>query len=117
MSQDDAGRISGAASRVGESDTAFSFREEHYEIFYLASWEDDGQERHVQWARQSYQTLERFASQRTYINFLNDEGTARVRSAYGPNYQRLVALKTKYDPENVFHLNQNIKPITDLDKE
>lgn len=108
--------VHGAASRVSASDTAFSFREEHYEVLYGASWEDDGQERHVQWARQSYQTIERFASQRAYINFLSDEGTARVRAAYGPNYERLVALKTKYDPENVFHLNQNIKPDTNLDK-
>jgi hypothetical protein len=105
----------GAASRIGEGETAIAFREEHYEFLLTAGWEDDGQERHVQWARQSHQTIERFASQRTYINFLNDEGTARVRSAYGPNYQRLVALKTKYDPENVFHLNQNIKPNTSLD--
>ncbi len=53
---------------------------------------------------------EPFASQRTYVNFLNDEGAARVRAAYGPNYERLVALKTEYDPDNLFHLNQNIKP-------
>jgi FAD/FMN-containing dehydrogenase len=109
--------VHGAASRVSASDTAFAVREEHYEFFHLASWEDDGQERHVQWARQSYQMLERFMSQRAYVNFLGDEGTARVRAAYGPNYQRLVALKTKYDPENIFHLNQNIKPNTGLDKE
>jgi FAD/FMN-containing dehydrogenase len=109
--------VHGAASRVGASDTAFAVREEHYEFFHLASWEDDGQERHVQWARQSYQMLERFMSQRAYVNFLGDEGTARVRAAYGPNYQRLVALKTKYDPENIFHLNQNIKPNTNLDQE
>ena len=60
--------------------------------------------------------LQRFAIQRTYVNFLNDEGAARVRAAYGPNYQRLVAIKTKYDPENVFHLNQNIKPDPGLNK-
>lgn len=110
-------KFHGAASRIGEGETAFAFREEHYELFFQAGWEDDGQDRHVQWARQSYQTIERFASQRGYVNFLGDEGTARVRAAYGPNYQRLVALKTKYDPENVFHLNQNIKPNTSLDKE
>jgi hypothetical protein len=109
--------VHGAASRVSASDTAFAVREEHYEFFHLASWEDDGQERHVQWARQSYQMLERFMSQRAYVNFLGDEGTARVRAAYGPNYQRLVALKTRYDPENIFHLNQNIKPNTNLDQE
>ena len=108
--------VHGAASRVGASETAFSFREEHYEFYIMAAWEDDGQDRHVQWVRQSYQTLERFTSQRAYVNFLGEDGTARVRAAYGPNYQRLVALKTKYDPENVFHLNQNIKPNTSLDK-
>jgi FAD/FMN-containing dehydrogenase len=102
--------VRGAASRVGVSDTAFAYREEHYEILHIAVWEDDGRERHVQWARESWQMLQRFASQRGYVNFIDDEGTARVRAAYGPNYERLVALKTKYDPDNVFHLNQNIKP-------
>jgi hypothetical protein len=52
-------KFHGAASRVGASETAFSIREDHYEFFLQAGWEDDGQERHVQWARQSYQTLER----------------------------------------------------------
>jgi hypothetical protein len=47
-----------------------------------------------------------------YVNYLGDEGDARVRAAYGPNYERLVALKKKYDPTNFFHLNQNIKPTT-----
>lgn len=102
--------VRGAASRVGVSDTAFAFREEHYEILHIAIWEDDGRERHVQWTRESWQMLQRFASQRAYVNFLDDEGSARVRAAYGPNYERLVALKNKYDPNNVFHLNQNIKP-------
>jgi FAD/FMN-containing dehydrogenase len=45
-----------------------------------------------------------------YVNFLGDDGTARTRAAYGPNYERLVAVKTQYDPDNLFHLNQNIKP-------
>lgn len=71
----------GAASRIGASETAFALREEHYEFFLQAGWEDDGQDRHVQWARQSYQTIERFASQRGYVNFLADEGAARVRAA------------------------------------
>ncbi len=102
--------VHGAAARVGVSNTAFAYRENHYEIIHLAAWEDDGRERHVQWARQSYQALQRFASQRAYVNFMDDEGTARVRAAYGPNYERLVALKNRYDPDNVFHLNQNIRP-------
>jgi len=110
-------QLHGAASRIGEGETAFPLREEHHEFFIQAGWEDDGQERHVQWVGQSYQALQRFASQRAYVNFLGDEGTARVRAAYGPNYQRLIALKTRYDPENIFHLNQNIKPNTNLDQE
>ncbi len=102
--------VHGAATRVGSTETAFPLREPHYEFTFDAAWDDGAQERHVQWARQSHQALQRFASQRAYVNFLGDEGTARVRAAYGPNYERLVALKTKYDPDNVFHLNQNIKP-------
>jgi FAD/FMN-containing dehydrogenase len=100
----------GAASRVGVSETAFPMRDPHYEFMYQAAWQGDGAERHVQWARQTYQALQRFTSQRTYVNFLADEGKGRVRAAYGPNYERLAAIKTKYDPDNLFHLNQNIKP-------
>ncbi len=102
--------VHGAATRVGPTETAFPLREEHYEFTFDAAWEDDGGERHVQWARQSHQMLQRFASDRAYVNLLDDGGAAAVRSAYGPNYERLAALKNKYDPTNVFHLNQNIKP-------
>jgi FAD/FMN-containing dehydrogenase len=109
--------VHGAATRVGESETAFASREEHLEVLHLAAWEAGAAdkplpagEKHVQWMRQSWQALQPFASQRAYVNFLEDEGSARVRAAYGPNYERLVALKTKYDPDNLFHLNQNIKP-------
>jgi FAD binding domain-containing protein/berberine-like enzyme len=108
-------KFHGAASRVGATETAFPLREEHYEFMFQAAWEDDGEERHVQWARQT--SLQRFTTERTYVNFLADEEKGRVRAAYGPNYERLVALKTKYDPENIFHLNQNIKPNTNLDQE
>ncbi len=102
--------VHGAATRVGATETAFPLREEHHEFTLDAAWEDDGRERHVQWARQSHQILQRFASERAYVNFLDDGGIAPVRAAYGPNYERLVALKNKYDPTNLFHLNQNIKP-------
>jgi FAD/FMN-containing dehydrogenase len=106
------GPVHGAATRVGSTETAFPLREEHHEFTLDASWEDDGRERHVQWARQSHQILQRYASERAYVNFLDDGGAAPVRAAYGPNYERLVALKNKYDPDNLFHLNQNIKPST-----
>src|SRR5512141_3243752 len=64
--------VHGAASRVGASDTAFAVREEHYEFIFMAAWQDDSQERHKQWMRQSYQMLERFMSQRASVNFLGD---------------------------------------------
>ena len=53
-----------------------------------------------------------FSTGGVYVNNLGDEGEDRVRAAYGSNYDRLVALKTKYDPTNFFRLNQNIKPTT-----
>ncbi len=102
--------VHGAASRIDAAETAFAFREEHHEILYVAGWEGEAAEKHVQWMRRGWQSLQPFASQKSYVNFMDDEGTARVRVAYGPNYERLVALKNKYDPDNVFHLNQNIKP-------
>ena len=111
--------VHGAATRVGESETAFAYRQAHLEVLHLAGWEPEAadprrlrRDQHVQWARQSWQALQPLAGQRAYVNFIADEGTARVRAAYGPNYARLVALKTKYDPDNLFHLNQNIKPET-----
>ncbi len=52
-----------------------------------------------------------FSSGAVYVNNLGDEGEGRVRAAYGSNYQRLVTLKKKYDPTNVFRLNQNIRPV------
>lgn len=107
--------LHGAAIRVGPTETAFPLREEHHEFTLDAAWEDDGRERHVQWVRQSHQRLQRFAGERAYVNLLDDGGTAAVRAAYGPNYDRLAAVKTKYDPTNLFHLNQNIKPNTGLD--
>jgi Berberine and berberine like len=57
-----------------------------------------------------WSALEPFASSGVYVNFLGDEGEGRVRASYGVNYERLVALKNRYDPTNFFALNQNIKP-------
>lgn len=54
--------------------------------------------------------MEPFATGGVYVNFLGNEGEARVRAAYGPNYERLVEVKRRYDPENVFDMNQNIVP-------
>jgi hypothetical protein len=79
--------VHGAATRVGESETAFAYRQAHLEVLHLAAWEPEaadqqppGRDQHMQWARQSWQALQPLAGQRAYVNFLADEGTARVRA-------------------------------------
>ena len=65
----------------------------------------------IDWrARRCYQTTEPFLKPGAYVNYLGDECESRVMAAYGANYERLAALKKKYDPTNFFRLNQNIKP-------
>ena len=66
---------------------------------------------HIQWTRNFWNAVEPFATGQVYVNHLDaEEGTTRIRAAYGRNYDRLVALKNRYDPTNLFRLNQNIKP-------
>lgn len=68
-------------------------------------------ERNIRWTRQSWEALAPFMSSGVYVNELGDEGEKRVKAAYGvTTYERLVALKNKYDPTNFFRLNQNIPP-------
>ena len=79
---------------------------------YVGIWKDPLEsDRNVNWVRGAWQAIRPFASGAVYINFLGDEGDERVRAAYGAEkYARLVELKKKYDPSNLFHLNQNIHP-------
>jgi hypothetical protein len=105
--------VHGAACRVDPTETAFAIREESYVVSALAGWkrdEGDQGEQHVTWVHAVWEELQQFASSGVYCNFLGEEGLERVRAAYGVNYERLVALKNKYDPTNFFRLNQNIKP-------
>ncbi|HEY6407057.1 MAG TPA: FAD-dependent oxidoreductase [Ktedonobacteraceae bacterium] len=102
--------VHGAASRVSPSETAFALREESYVISIIAAWEDDQSDLHQEWTRASWTAMQPFSSERVYVNFLDDEREGRVQTAYGVNYDRLVALKNTYDPTNFFSLNQNIRP-------
>jgi FAD/FMN-containing dehydrogenase len=106
-------QLGGALSRVGEQETAFTQRAAGHNVNINAVWKEDDPEpdRHVEWARRFHTALEPFACDRVYVNFLGAEGSSRVRDAYGKaNYDRLVALKEKWDPSNFFRHNQNIAP-------
>ncbi|HEU0114320.1 MAG TPA: FAD-binding oxidoreductase [Thermomicrobiales bacterium] len=105
--------LGGAVGRVGEEATAYSHRDMGFNVNINAAWtpDDSAGERHIGWAKDSWEELRPFAPGAVYLNFLGDEGQERVKAAYGAEkYQRLADLKRKYDPTNCFRLNQNIEP-------
>jgi FAD/FMN-containing dehydrogenase len=76
-----------------------------------ARWDESAHdEACIGWARAFFQASAPYASAGAYVNFMTEEEGDRVAAAYGSNYDRLVQIKKRYDPENVFHMNQNIKP-------
>ena len=104
-------QLHGAASRIRATETAFPHRYDHYNCGAVAAWDDPAEtEKCIRWARQCWEAMQPFYEHSVYVNDLGEEGEQRVREAYAPNYERLVALKNKYDPTNFFRLNQNIKP-------
>ena len=105
--------IHGAATRVGVGETAFPHRREGYNFLVVSEWLNPGDNaRNIAWARESYDAMRPCFTSGRYVNYLgDDDGEDAVAAAYGPNYQRLRTLKTKYDPTNLFHLNQNIRPV------
>jgi len=103
--------LQGAVSRVGENETAFSHRDSLCVINIVSKWTDaSASGKNVRWTRDFADRLGSYSSG-AYVNFMGEEGQDRVRVAYNPEtYKRLVDLKNKFDPENFFSLNQNIKP-------
>lgn len=103
--------MEGAPSRVPENATAYAHRKTPFVLNIHTRWRDaSDDERCLAWARDFHRATESFA-QGVYVNFLSDEGEDRVRAAYTPEvWERLVQLKKKYDPSNLFRMNQNIKP-------
>jgi FAD/FMN-containing dehydrogenase len=101
----------GAAARVHPQATAFAHRHAQFALLLLATWSDPVEsQKHLRWARESWEAMQPFSAGRVYVNYLGEEGEERVREAYGSHYDRLVALKNTYDPTNFFRLNQNITP-------
>jgi FAD/FMN-containing dehydrogenase len=104
----------GAISDMGEDETALGRRDVEWCYHALAMWlepDPDTADAHVAWAKGLAEDLRPHSTAGVYLNYISDdEGEERVRSSYGPKYDRLVALKDRYDPDNMFRLNQNIRP-------
>jgi FAD/FMN-containing dehydrogenase len=104
-------QFGGAVARVPADETAFAQRDALFNLAVIARWTDPSTAAtHIDWARQASEAARPFTSGGTYVNYLGAEGAERVRAAYGSKYDRLVALKRKYDPMNLFRVNQNIQP-------
>jgi FAD/FMN-containing dehydrogenase len=103
--------INGACHRVGSADTAFAYRDAKYAMVFLAAWNDPAKDaERIQWVRDYYQAMAPFSEPGGYINFMQDDDYHKIHDNYRQNYDRLVHVKRAYDPGNLFHVNQNIKP-------
>ena len=91
--------------------TAYAHRDVRFIVNVHTRWDDAGDdERCIRWARASFESSAPFATGGVYVNFMPDDERERVGSAYGSNYERLARAKHTYDPDNVFRVNQNIRP-------
>jgi FAD/FMN-containing dehydrogenase len=103
--------LRGAAARVPVDATAFPHRAPQDDLLILAQWSDPARsDEIVAWARRAFERLRPHLEDGVYVNNLGNEGGDRVREAYGANHARLAEVKRRYDPENVFRLNQNVRP-------
>jgi FAD/FMN-containing dehydrogenase len=103
--------VNGKANRVGENETAFSHRDAVWsEVIVGVDPEPANRDKIVNWARAYYDDLHPFGAGGAYLNFMMEEGEDRIRASYRGNYDRLAAVKAKYDPGNFFNVNQNIRP-------
>lgn len=105
------GHIAGAANRVPSDAMAYAHRDAKFVLNVHGRWETEAQDRTcIEWARAFFKASAPYASAGAYVNFMTADEGERVSAAYGSSYDRLALLKKRFDPENVFHLNQNIKP-------
>jgi FAD/FMN-containing dehydrogenase len=103
--------MGGAASRVAPTAMAYAHREPGFNLLLLSQWADPADtEPNIAWTRDTFEALQPHMADRRYVNYLAADDGGHTRDAYGANYERLVELKRRYDPDNVFRLNQNIDP-------
>jgi FAD/FMN-containing dehydrogenase len=101
----------GAVTRVDPTATAYPHREPGFNLFLISQWTDPSRtDMGIAWARETFDALSPYMADRSYTNYLPADDYDRVRQAYGPNYERLVELKRRYDAENLYRLNHNIDP-------
>jgi FAD/FMN-containing dehydrogenase len=105
-------RLHGVAARVPKDATAFALREPQWDVNAIAQWTDAAEsEQHIAWVRDAWSRIEPHTNGNAYINHLaGDDRPEKIRASYGANYERLAALKRKYDPSNLFRLNPNVSP-------
>ncbi|WP_018613841.1 FAD-binding oxidoreductase [Segetibacter koreensis] len=104
--------INGAASRVGNNETAWSNRDATWAMVMVGVDADPAnKEKITSWTKDYWEAVHPYSTRGAYVNFLmDDEGEDRIKATYGDNYEKLVKIKSKYDPDNLFRVNQNIKP-------
>jgi FAD/FMN-containing dehydrogenase len=104
--------VGGALNDLADDHSAVGNRDARWVVNIAASWEKiEEDQKHVEWARAAWRDIRQFSTGGTYINFLTEEeGDERIRAAFGGNYERLVNIKKKYDPDNMFRTNKNILP-------
>ena len=103
----------GVAARIPPHDTAFAHRREGHNLMVLSQWQDPGAHReNYEWGREGFAALQPFFGKERYVNYLDQDDAGDMAGPFGTNYARLSQIKAKYDPQNLFHLNQNIRPAT-----
>jgi FAD/FMN-containing dehydrogenase len=103
--------INGAAHRIGKNDTAWSYREANFaQVIVGVDPDPANNEPMIRWSKSYWEALHPYSAGGAYVNMIMDEGHDRVQAAYRDNYARLSQIKAKYDPDNLFRVNQNIKP-------
>ena len=113
LSTTDLWHIGGAVKRTSAEASAFNGRQAAFLLNPEANWDDPADDAaNISWVHDFIADMEQFSDGSRYLNFagLQEEGEAMMRAAFGPQYERLVALKPKYDPTNLFRLNQNVSP-------
>jgi hypothetical protein len=101
----------GAVTRVDSAATAFPHRAPGYSLLIVSQWLDPREtETNISWARETFEALHPHMADRSYLNNLTAEDGRLVHQVWGANYERLVAAKRRYDPDNIFRLNHNIEP-------